>query len=98
VKALLYTLTLLLFSLGASASEQSRDEALPVSHIDISSLSAVLDPTPVSGADRVPAAIALVTLFELSGTAPAPCCLSAKVASITGIHAIRAPPLSLSML
>ena len=98
MKAFLYTLTLLLFSLGASASEHGRDEALPASHVDFSSPSAVLDPTPVSGADRVPAVFVRVTLLDLSGTAPAGCCLFAKTDSITGIHAIRAPPLSASII
>ncbi|UTW11892.1 hypothetical protein [Marinobacterium rhizophilum] len=94
MKALLYSLTLLLFSLGAHASEQRRDEALPASHVDISIPAAVVDPTPVSGADRLPAAIAIPPLFDLAGAVPAHCCMPAKALSITGLYIIRAPPRS----
>jgi hypothetical protein len=98
VKALLYTLTLLLFSLGASASEQVSGEALPATHADFSTLSAVIDPVPCGGADRVLAAVVLTCLFDLSQNQPGFQYQAAYGASISGLQSIRAPPAALASL
>nr|WP_067291722.1 hypothetical protein [Marinobacterium profundum] len=92
MKALLYTLTLLLFSLGAGASEHAHDEALPASHADFSTLSAAIDPAASSGADRVFVAVVLISLFDLPQALFAFKCQAACGSSTGALHAIRAPP------
>ncbi|WP_157890318.1 hypothetical protein [Marinobacterium aestuarii] len=95
MKALFYTLTLLLFSLGASASEHAHDEALPASHADFSTLSAVIDPAPCSGADRIFAAAVLTSLLDLPPAKPGFQCRLGYGSSVSGLQSIRAPPASL---
>ncbi|MCP8687048.1 hypothetical protein [Marinobacterium sedimentorum] len=98
MKALLYTLTLLLFSLGVSASEQASDEALPASHADFSTVSAVIDPVPCGGADRVFAVVVLTCLFDLPQNQPGLQYQAAYGTSISGLQSIRAPPVALASL
>lgn len=92
MKALLYTLTLLLFSLGAGASEQGAGEAVPVSHIDIGALSAVIDPVPVNGADRALMVAVLSTWLDVPCGLPGAPCPSGSGWATSALHAIRAPP------
>ncbi len=98
MKALFYTLTLLLFSLGASASEQVRDDALPASHTDFSAASVVIDPVSSSGADRVFATVVLIRLLDLSHTPSGFQYQAAYGSLISGLQSIRAPPALLASL
>jgi hypothetical protein len=92
VKALLYTLTLLLFCGGAGASEQPADQAVLAGHAQLSVVSTPFDPAPSYGAGWAIASAVADSAASPDHAAPLLSYRDQACASAMGHYSIRAPP------
>lgn len=92
MKALLYTLTLLLFSVGTGAAEQPAEQAVPAGHAQLSVVSAPFDPAPSCGADWAIASAVADNAASPDHAAPLLSYRGQARPSAIGHYAIRAPP------